>query len=91
MVIRMCWGKKLYKNEHKGFMLTASAEASLEDVHALMGASKLLHHQIEVCWQEFLWIKKRRLLITKYGLQYSFYCLIKRNVADTTLCIDYRF
>ena len=38
--------KGLYKNEHKGFLLTASTEASLEDIHALIGANKLLHHKI---------------------------------------------
>ena len=40
--------KGLYKNERKGFMLTASAEASLVDINALIGASRLLHHQIGV-------------------------------------------
>lgn len=40
--------KGLYKNEHKGFMLSSSAEASLEDIRALFGASKLMHHQIGV-------------------------------------------
>ena len=40
--------KGLYKNEHKRFMLTASAEASLEDINTLIGASRLLHHQIGV-------------------------------------------
>ncbi len=42
-------GQKIsYKNVHKGFMLTAITEASLEDIHVLTGASKLLHHQIGV-------------------------------------------
>ena len=40
--------KGLYKNEHRGFMLTACAEASLVDINALIGASRLLHHQIGV-------------------------------------------
>ena len=40
--------KGLYKNEHKGFMLTACAEASLKDINALTGASRLLHHQIGI-------------------------------------------
>ena len=40
--------KGFYKNEHKGFMLTASVEASFEDMHAILGTCKLLHHQIGV-------------------------------------------
>jgi hypothetical protein len=36
----------VYKNEHKGFLLSVSAEASLEDVRLLMAGSRLVHHQL---------------------------------------------
>lgn len=66
--------KGLYKNEHKGFMLTASAEASLEDVNALMGASKLLHHQIGVGVLAGISLDKEEAITyqAKYGIAVQF-------------------
>ena len=55
-------------------MLTASAEASLEDVHALMGASKLLHHQIGVGVLAGISLDKVEAITyqAKYGLAVQF-------------------
>ena len=55
-------------------MLTASAEASLEDVHALIGASKLVHHQIGVGLLSGVSLKKEETVIyqVKYGLAVQF-------------------
>ncbi len=66
--------KGLYKNEHKGFMLTAITEASLEDVHALIGASKLLYHQIGVGVLVGISFNKEETIIyqAKYGLSLQF-------------------
>ena len=62
--------KGLYKNEHKGFILTAVTEASLEDVHALIGASKLVHHQIGVGLLSGVSLNKEETITfqPKYGL-----------------------
>tara|TARA_B100000900_G_scaffold410039_1_gene427018 strand:- start:12959 stop:13825 length:867 start_codon:yes stop_codon:yes gene_type:complete len=66
--------KGLYKNEHKGFMLTASAEASLEDMHLLIGASKLLHHQIGMGLLSGVSLDKEEAISyqVKYGLAVHF-------------------
>ena len=55
-------------------MLTASAEASLEDAHALLGASKLLHHQIGVGVLAGISLDKEETFTyqAKYGLAVQF-------------------
>lgn len=38
----------VYKNEHKGFLMSGTLAASLENVHLLFGGAKLLHHKVAV-------------------------------------------
>ena len=66
--------KGLYENDYKGFMLTASAEASLEDLDILAGASKLLHHQIGVGVLAGISLDKEDTITyqAKYGLAVQF-------------------
>ena len=65
----------IYKNVHKGFLLTGTVGGSLDNVHLLVGGSKLLHHKIGVGANVGIALEKQEnqmVLRPEYGVSVQF-------------------
>ncbi len=73
----------IYKNEHKGFLLTGTVAGSLGNVQLLVGGSKLLHHKIGVGANVGIALDKQEnqiLLMPEYGVSSQFLLPYKEKI-----------